>query len=234
METKKSDRANLEKRRAEGFLLGLVLALALLFAALEYTSRPDGPDRDEDQFDDLTEELDLTPAVDARDMISAAPAPASKALTERVKAVDHATDAADRLAPITSKLVIGDGEGLARDANVTEALPQMPVSQDSDVVRTVEQLPEFPGGMVAFMKWLTRNLHYPVQAQQQRIEGRVVVSFIVNKDGSIASPKVVKSADPLLDSEALRVIRMMPRWKPGILDEKPCRTMFAIPINFKI
>lgn len=60
METKKSDRANLEKRRAEGFLLGLVLALALLFAALEYTSRPDGPDRDEDQFDDLTEELDLT------------------------------------------------------------------------------------------------------------------------------------------------------------------------------
>lgn len=234
METKKSDRANLEKRRAEGFLLGLVLALALLFAALEYTSRPDGPDRDEDQFDDLTEELDLTPAVDARDMISAAPAPASKALTERVKAADHATDAADRLAPITSKLVIGDGEGLARDANVTEALPQMPVPQDSDVVRTVEQLPEFPGGMVAFMKWLTRNLHYPVQAQQQRIEGRVVVSFIVNKDGSIASPKVVKSADPLLDSEALRVIRMMPRWKPGILDEKPCRTMFAIPINFKI
>ena len=110
----------------------------------------------------------------------------------------------------------------------------MPVSQDSDVVRTVEQLPEFPGGMVAFMKWLTRNLHYPVQAQQQRIEGRVVVSFIVNKDGSIASPKVVKSAAPLLDSEALRVIRMMPRWKPGILDEKPCRTMFAIPINFKI
>jgi protein TonB len=84
------------------------------------------------------------------------------------------------------------------------------------------------------MKWLTRNLRYPPMAQRQRIEGKVVVSFIVNKDGSIANVKLEKSADPDLDREALRVIRMMPKWKPGIENNKPCRTMFAIPVVFKL
>lgn len=84
------------------------------------------------------------------------------------------------------------------------------------------------------MKWLTRNLRYPPLARQQKIEGKVVVSFIINTDGSIASPKVQKSANPMLDAEALRVIKMMPKWKPGIMNGKPCRTMFAIPVNFVI
>lgn len=82
------------------------------------------------------------------------------------------------------------------------------------------------------MKWLTRNLRYPPQAQQQKIQGKVVVSFIVNKDGSISAPTIVKSVDPMLDNEAMRVVKMMPRWKPGLEKGKPCRTMFAIPINF--
>ena len=99
-------------------------------------------------------------------------------------------------------------------------------------MRTVEQIPEFPGGIVQFMKWITHNLRYPPQAQQQKIQGKVIVSFIINKDGSISAPTIVQSVDPLLDHEAMRVIKMMPRWKPGIENGKPCRTMFAIPINF--
>ncbi len=234
MEIKKSDKANLENRRLEGFLLGLVCALALLFAGLEYTSRPEAPESDSEMLDDLSEEMDLMPAMDTKDMISAAPAPASKAITQQVKEVEKTADNTQAIAPVTSKLVIGEGESVTKDANVTEALPQTPVAEDDNVLRTVEQLPEFPGGMVEFMKWLTRNLHYPVLAMQQRIEGKVVVSFIVNKDGSIANPKIERSANPLLDSEALRVIKMMPKWKPGIMNEKPCRTLFAIPVNFKI
>ncbi|MBM6993713.1 MAG: energy transducer TonB [Prevotella sp.] len=234
MEIKKSDRANLENRRLEGFLLGLVFALALLFTGLEYTSRPDQTEDNSEMLDDMSEEMDLMPAMDTKDMISAVPAPASKSITTKIKEVEKTSDNTQDIAPVTSKLLIGDGEGVAKDANVTEALPQIPVEQDDNVLRTVEQLPEFPGGMVEFMKWLTRNLHYPNLALQQKIEGKVVVSFIVNTDGTIANPKVEKSANPLLDNEALRVIRMMPRWKPGIMDEKPCRTMFAIPVNFKI
>lgn len=232
MEIKKSDKANLDIRRGTGFMLGLIIALALLFTAFEYTSRPKPIEEDDSMLDDLTEDLTMSPAADTKDMVSAAPAPASKALTQNVKEVEKTVNA-DKVAPITSKLVIGDGEGVAKDANVTEALPQITTEkQDTAVLRTVEQLPEFPGGIVQFMKWLTRNLRYPLEAQHQKVQGKVVVSFIVNKDGSIASPKIVQSADPLLDSEALRVIKMMPRWKPGIDNGKPCRTMFAIPVNF--
>lgn len=184
-------------------------------------------------LDDMSEEMEMTPALSNKDMVSAAPAPASKALTQNVKEVDK-VDNSDKVAPITSKLVIGNGQGLAQQANVTEAIPQITATpQDTAVVlRTVEQLPEFPGGIVEFMKWLTRNLHYPPQAQQQKIQGKVVVSFIINKDGSISSPRIVRSLDPLLDREAMRVVKMMPRWKAGLEDGKPCRTMFAIPINF--
>lgn len=235
MEIKKSDKANLDLHRSTGFLLGLVFALALLFAAFEYTSRPSDLQEDDSMLDDMSDDLEMTAAMNTKDMVSAAPAPASKALTQNVKEVDK-TQNADKVAPITSKLVIGDGQGLAKQANVTEAIPETSaLPQDTAVVlRTVEQLPEFPGGIVEFMKWLTRNLRYPPIAQQQKIQGKVVVSFIINKDGSIASPRIVTSADPILDREAMRVVKMMPRWKPGMEDGKPCRTMFAIPVNFQL
>ena len=235
MEIKKSDKANLDKRRRENFLLGLVLALAMLFAALEFTTHPAGLSEDKNLLDDLPEDLDMKPAIEQKDMISASevPSPASKAITQKVTEVPK-TVATQEIAPVTSKLVIGDGEGVAKQSDVTEALPQIPITKDSVVLKTVEQLPEFPGGIVQFMKWLTRNLRYPSVAQSQRIQGKVVISFIINKDGSIASPTIVQSADPLLDREAMRVIRMMPRWKPGLQDGKPCRTMFAIPVNFQL
>ena len=234
MDIKKSDKANLDKRRGESFLLGLILAMALLFVAFEYTSRPAASSNDESMLDDMAEDMALAPAMDMKDMISAAPAPASKAVTARVAEADKPTAVDDKLAAATSKLLVGDGEAVAKGAEVTEALPQTPVDADSTVLRTAEQLPEFPGGIVQFMKWLKRNLNYPNLALSQKIQGKVVVSFIVNKDGSISSPKVEKSAHPLLDSEALRVVKMMPKWTPGMMDGKPCRTMFAIPVNFRI
>ena len=235
MEIKKSDKANLDKQRRGNFMLGLVLALAMLFAALEFTTRPAGLSEDDKMLDDLPDELNMTPVVEQKDMISAtgnAGTP-SKAITQKVQEVPK-TVATQEISPVTSKLVIGNGEGITRQADVTEALPQVPITKDSVVLKTVEQLPEFPGGIVQFMKWLTRNLRYPPMAQSQRIQGKVVVSFIINKDGSIASPTIVQSVDPVLDREALRVVKMMPRWKPGLQNGKPCRTMFAIPVNFQL
>lgn len=235
MEIKKSDKANLDKQRRGNFMLGLVLALAMLFAALEFTTRPAGLSEDDKMLDDLPDELNMTPVVEQKDMISATGntgAP-SKAITQKVQEVPN-TVATQEISPVTSKLVIGNGEGITRQADVTEALPQVPITKDSVVLKTVEQLPEFPGGIVQFMKWLTRNLRYPPIAQSQRIQGKVVVSFIINKDGSIASPTIVQSVDPVLDREALRVVKMMPRWKPGLQNGKPCRTMFAIPVNFQL
>ena len=98
--------------------------------------------------------------------------------------------------------------------------------------RVVEKLPEFPGGMVEFMKWITKNLRYPKAAQQQKIQGKVMVAFIIGKDGTVSEIKVTKKVHPLLDAEALRVMKMMPKWKPGEDKGKPCLTYFCIPVNF--
>lgn len=79
-----------------------------------------------------------------------------------------------------------------------------------------------------------QNLKYPSQAQSQRIQGQVVVTFIVNKDGSVADIRIPHPTTPVLDSEVLRVMRMMPKWKPGVDNDKPCRTMMAIPVVFNL
>ena len=182
MEIKKSEKANLDKRRRERFLLGLVLALAMLFAALEFSTHSGDLSEENNLLDDLPEELDMRPALEQKDMISASevPTPASKAITQKVTEVPK-TVATQEIAAVTSKLVIGEGEGVAKQSEVTSALPQVPITKDSIVLRTVEKLPEFPGGIVQFMKWLTRNLRYPPTAQSQRIQGKVVISFIVNR-----------------------------------------------------
>ncbi len=222
-----------DSKRLRGFLLGLVLGLALLLAGLEYTSYPARYDDDEDALSDMDQDLEMMSPVHQSDMISAVQGAASKAVTANVKAVDNASEMPDKVSSTTSTLVIGNGEGETKTANVTEALPQVPAeAEDTTVLRTVEKLPEYPGGIVEFMKWLSHSLHYPPQARARKIQGKVVVSFIVNKNGTISSPKIEKHADPMLDAEALRVIKLMPRWKPGIMNEKPCRTMIAIPINF--
>ena len=88
--------------------------------------------------------------------------------------------------------------------------------------------------MVELMKWINKTLKYQYLAQKQKIEGQVKVTFIINRDGSIGDIKVVKSVHPLLDNEALRVVKAMPQWKPGIENGKPCRTMFAIPVEFRL
>ena len=156
MEIKKNISADLERRRTGFFLLGLILSLSVFFVAMEYTSWPDNGADDESVLDDMAQDIALLPAMDTHDMISAVSAPAAKAVTNKVEESAEAADNSEKIAPVTSKLVIGDGEGVQKDANVTEALPQITVSQDSDVLRTVEQLPEFHGGMVEFIKFLTR------------------------------------------------------------------------------
>jgi protein TonB len=88
--------------------------------------------------------------------------------------------------------------------------------------------------MSEFVQWLTKNLRYPAAAQRNKQQGTVLVAFIINKDGTTTGHKVVRSAAPELDREALRVIKTMPKWKPGEDHGQPCRTYFCIPIVFKL
>ena len=101
-------------------------------------------------------------------------------------------------------------------------------------IRVVEDLPQFPGGAVELMKWLTKNLKYPAAAQQRKVQGRVVAQFVINTDGSISDLELVEKLSTECDREALRVLRMMPNWQPGVMNAKPCRTKVCIPIVFKL
>ena len=103
-----------------------------------------------------------------------------------------------------------------------------------EIFKVVEEMPQYPGGMEELMKYLQKNIRYPKEAQNKGIQGRVVVQFVVNKDGSITDSKVVKAVDPQLDAEALRVVNAMPNWTPGKQKGEPVRTHFTIPVSFRL
>lgn len=98
----------------------------------------------------------------------------------------------------------------------------------------VEQLPTFPGGTAALMKYISENMQYPELARQCSLQGRVVISFVVNEDGSLSDFNVVKSVDPVLDKEALRVVSSMPDWIPGESDGTAVKHNFSVPVTFKL
>ena len=102
------------------------------------------------------------------------------------------------------------------------------------IFQVVEEMPEYPGGMEECMKFLGKNVKYPVEAQENGIQGRVIVSFVVTDEGDIQDPVVVKGVDPLLDAEAVRVISMMPKWKPGKQRGKEVNVKYTLPIHFRL
>ncbi len=101
-------------------------------------------------------------------------------------------------------------------------------------IAMVEQKPEFPGGEAAMYKWLSDNIVYPSAASEEGVQGRVVVEFVVGKDGSISNVKVVRPRHPALDKEALRVVKAMPNWLPGRNNGQPVKVTYTLPVTFKL
>ena len=102
------------------------------------------------------------------------------------------------------------------------------------VFDVVEVMPQYPGGQIAMMKYIMENIKYPKQAMKERIQGRVTVRFIVEKDGSISNVRPIHSVHTLLDKEAVRVVKSMPKWSPGKQHGKPVRVQLIVPIMFKL
>ncbi len=123
------------------------------------------------------------------------------------------------------------GEVLKLKEAVAQPEPKPEVEKVFDVV---EQMPSFPGGPSALMEWLSNNVKYPVVAQENGVQGRVVVSFVVERDGSITDVKVVRGVDPSLDREASRVVRAMPRWIPGKQNGSAVRVKYNVPVAFRL
>ncbi|WP_373803202.1 energy transducer TonB, partial [Bacteroides heparinolyticus] len=102
------------------------------------------------------------------------------------------------------------------------------------VFEVVEQMPEFPGGLPALMRFLSENIKYPVLAQKAGTQGKVTISFVVDTEGNITNPEVVQGVDPLLDAEAIRVIAGMPKWKPGKQRGEVVNVRYALPVTFRL
>ena len=103
-----------------------------------------------------------------------------------------------------------------------------------DVFDVVEEMPQYPGGMQAMLSFLQENITYPKDAQEKKISGRVLVTFVVEKDGSISNVETVKSVFPSLDEEAVRIVKGMPNWKPGKQNGKVVRVKYTLPISFSL
>ena len=131
---------------------------------------------------------------------------------------------------------IADVEGTDEENGVDIATlnENMAITQEvvEEVYGAVDQMPEFPGGEMALRKWISTHIVYPKIASDKGIKGKVYINFVVEKDGSISNVRILKGVDPLLDKEALRVINMLPRWRPGLQGGEPVRVSYNVPINF--
>ena len=114
------------------------------------------------------------------------------------------------------------------------AQPEPPKEEETKVFDVVEQMPSFPGGPSALMQYLSSNIKYPVVAEENGVQGRVVCTFVVERDGSITDVRVIRSVDPSLDKEAVRVVKSMPKWIPGKQNGSAVRVKYTVPVTFRL
>mgnify|MGYP006316307885 FL=1 len=228
MEVKKAPKANIETQKTTFLLMGLVVALAVLFVGFEWSSSLSKLDETVIVQDVLAEEeIEIT----QRDPTPPPPPPPPE--PEVPEIIDVVEERVENQIDLSS---LEDDQSRAQVATYTPPPPPKAVEEEAteEIFVVVEQQPEFPGGMSALMKFLSDNIKYPVIAQENGIQGRVITNFVVERDGSITDVNVVRGQDPSLDKEAVRVIKTMPRWKPGQQRGKPVRVRFTLPVQFRL
>ena len=225
MQVKKSENASLEKDKLVYVLMGLVFTLSLVFVALEWTEKEVKVHTVVEETVWNDEELDI------QQTTQETPPPPPPPAVQEVEVLNVVEDNVE-----TESIEVNAEDDKAEEV-VIAAPVEAPVEEEEEevVFVVVESMPEFPGGQQALFKYLSENVKYPVIAQENGIQGRVICQFVVNKDGSIVDVEVVRSGgDPSLDKEAIRVIKSMPKWKPGKQRGKPVRVKYTVPVNFKL
>ncbi len=227
MELKKSVKADLENKKNLFLLVGLVVALGLSLLAFEWTSRPsqvaslgtlDAADVEEEVIPITRQEELKTP-----------PPPPPPTVVEVLNIVDNTAQVNDDLSIFDSE---ADNETFVDVAPIVAAKEEKEEAEEAQVFFIVEEMPEFPGGEAALRAFIAKSINYPVIAQENGIQGKVYVTFVVDKDGGISEAKIARGVDPSLDKEALRVVNQLPKWKPGKQRGKPVRVSYTVPISF--
>lgn len=226
MELKKSPSANLENKKSTWLLVGYVIVLAVMFVAFEWTKRDIKIDTSQ-AVTDLVFEEEIIPITEQPEQV-APPPPEAPAIAETLTIVEDDADVEE------TTIASSEETGEKVEIKYTPVAVEEEVEEEQQIFEVVEEAPEFPGGMGALMKFLGSNIKYPTIAQENGVQGRVIVQFVVNKDGSIVDAKVMRSVDPYLDKEALRVVSSMPKWKPGKQRGKAVRCRYTVPVMFRL
>lgn len=223
MELKKTVAADLENQRDLFLMIGFVVVFGLLYIAFEW-SKQDVKVFVEDTSSIVLDEEEIVDVTVQPQTAPPPPAPAPPVVVPEIKIVDN------EVKTQTTELF--------KESDVV-ALPPPPApvveEEDENVIFVaVEKNPEYPGGIQALYDFLGKKIVYPSGAKEAGIQGRVICQFVVNKDGSIVDIVVVKGVDRDLDEEAIRVIKLMPKWSPGQQSGKTVRVKYTLPIVFKI
>ena len=227
MEVKKSPKADLENKKTTNLLVGAIIILAILFVGFEWSERDKQVTTDTGIAEVLFEE-EIIPITEQEQPKQAPPPPEAPKVEEVLEIVENDADVEE------STIQASDDTQAAVEVKYTPVEVEEEEVEEQQIFQVVEEMPEFPGGMGECMKFLGKNIKYPTISQENGVQGRVIVQFVVNRDGSIVDPVVVRGVDPYLDKEALRVISMMPKWKPGKQRGKAVRVKYTVPVMFRL
>ena len=230
MEVKKLSVVDLEDKKLTNYLIGLVIVIATFYATLEFGTR-EVVERVYDNFSDIFDDNTEIVSTTMEQPLPPPPPAVTKSISDELILVDD--DSQEENNMISSEDL---GAAVVAPAPKVVEVAKVPdeVIEDNEIFKIVEKMPEFPGGMAACLKFLANNIKYPTISQEHGVQGKVVIQFVVNKDGSIVDPTVVRSVDPYLAKEALRVISMMPKWTPGMQRGKPVRVKYTVPVTFRL
>jgi len=225
MELKKSKKVDLEKRKGMFIEIGLVITLAIVLVAFEWT-KGEGKGDDSDVVQEIQFEDEMM-QITRREEPKPEPKPEQPKVAEVLDIVDDDVEIEDDF----------DFDMEATDDTEYDFTSMMDDDEEFDeeeVFYIVEDMPTFNGGEPAteFRKYIAQNLRYPEIAAENGISGRVIVQFAVNKVGKVVDAVVVRSVDPALDKEAIRVVMTSPKWAPGKQRGKAVKVLFTFPINF--
>lgn len=229
MEIKKSPKADLEGGKTLSVLMGLVIALAVLFVGFEWGTFDIQVVTASEGVADIIaeEEIEITRPEDTPPPPPPPPAPV---VAEVLTVVDDDVELEQQ-----DILTTEDSQQDAQlQTYVAPAVVEEEEESENHIFTVVETMPSFPGGDAALLLFIKNSVRYPVIAQENGIQGRVTVSFTVNRDGSVVDAEVLRGVDPSLDKEALRVVGTMPKWSPGLQRGKPVRVKYNVPINFRL
>lgn len=226
MQIKKYENANLENRKGAYFAIGLLFVVALIYCLFELKFYDLGTTEVKKLHLDLIE----AEVIPISQMTPPPPPPPPQSITQIEIVSDEEV--------IEVQLEIEDLEiddDSKIDIEVAEYIADMPEEEEiveEEIFTIVEKMPNFPGGVDALFYYLGTNISYPDMAKDARIEGKVYITFVVDRDGSIADVKVLRGIGGGCDEEAIRVVKSMPAWDPGEQRGKKVRVQYNLPINF--